>query len=238
MTRLRSALVALFFCLAGHAQAADYPCMPDTPLMRMTGAGEIIGSKPIELSTPAGEITGWWCMDPITATTPPGKVTFSRWYQWSLNRYRGHPDLRAAFKRVMAAQDLLAAVNGEMRAGSIPVAPGSQDEYEVKVLIRNACIALTTPPYLVPIDEPPAGVCGAAPVPPGPVAETWRTPGTGTFTLYTVAAGKLAAIVAGKKAAANAVCNCTTKVASGSSTYCPIAAAPPTEFTLCRKVTP
>jgi hypothetical protein len=67
----------------------------------------------------------------------------------------------------------------------------------------------------------------------------YRTPAAGTFTLYTVSAGKLSGIVSGRKATANALCNCNAaKVVSGTSTYCALDAGPAAEATLCKAVSP
>lgn len=239
MTRCHTLFVAIALLLASGFARADYPCIADTPLTRLAGPTEIIGSVPVEVATAAGEATGWWCLDAVTATTPPGKVTFSRWYQYSLAKHRGHPDLRGAMKRVLAAPNLLAAVNGEMRAGSIAAPAGSQDEYEIKVLLRNACIALTTPPYSVPIDPPPAGVCGAAPVPAGQSGDVYRTPASGAFTLFTHASGRLAGVISGRRATANALCNCSAaRATSGSTVYCALASGAATEVTTCVKASP
>lgn len=243
MTRTRSALVALFLCLfAGLANAADenwicVPNMTSTQALALLSAPPVaLGSVSVQVETPAAEAEAWWCLEP--ALSPAGKRLYRPQYRWNLKENSGHSDLAGAFRRIAAAPDLLAGVNGERRAASIAVTPGSQKAYERALVLRAACLALAKPPYLVPIDPLPANWCGADPVPPGQVADVWRTPASGTFTIYTVAGGKLAAVVPGKKAAANATCNCTIKVVSGSSTYCPIAAAPPTEFTLCRKATP
>lgn len=69
-----------------------------------------------------------------------------------------------------------------------------------------------------------------------PAPGVWRTPATGTYTLYTAANGKLTQIIAGRKATPNALCDGTAApIASGTSTYLPLAGAAPSEFTLCKK---
>lgn len=232
LVRTISLAAVLMLAVLTQPARADYPCVADTPLTRLVAAPQDIGSRPIDVSTTAGEATGWWCLDPITAATPPGKVTFSRWYHHALNEHRGHPDLRGAFKRVMASANFLEAVNGEMRAGSIAVAAGSQKDYEIKVLRRNACIALNTPPYLVPIDPPPEGACGPAPVPPGQVPDVYRTPTTGSIPIYTYAAGRLTGVTV-RKAPNGAPCNCTITATSGTKKLCSIGL--PNEVAECVK---
>lgn len=69
-----------------------------------------------------------------------------------------------------------------------------------------------------------------------PPTLVWKTPPTGTFTLYIAAGGALKSIVSGRKATASAACDCTAKVMSGTSTYCPLIGAAATEVTLCKQV--
>jgi hypothetical protein len=63
----------------------------------------------------------------------------------------------------------------------------------------------------------------------------WRTPASGTFTVYSVKGGALQSVVPGKKAPASAPCDCTSPVAVGSSTYCPLVGGNLVEVTLCQK---
>lgn len=71
--------------------------------------------------------------------------------------------------------------------------------------------------------------------PPAPAGTIWRTPASGQFTLYVTDGVALKSLISGRKATANALCRCdTTKVMSGTSTYCALASGPATEVTLCR----
>lgn len=233
MKALFTLLLAL--ALSTAARASDYVCLAKTAATPLaSGSARVVVAKP-----GIGESSAWWCLDATTATTPANKVTYTPQYFTVLDKYKAHPDLAGAFGRVWAAAAPLDAFNTEVRVGSIAVATGSKDEYEFRSLRYSACLALATPPYLVPIDPLPANWCGAAPLPPGPAADVWRTPASGTFALYTVLAGKLAAKIVGRTATANALGDCSrTKVMSGSSTYCALAAGPLDEATLMRKVPP
>lgn len=88
----------------------------------------------------------------------------------------------------------------------------------------TAGLVQPTPPT-PPASAPPAG------------PSTWRTPMTGTFTLYTTANGALGATVPLRKATANALCNCNTnKVVRLTTTYCALDVGAAAEVTLCREV--
>lgn len=65
--------------------------------------------------------------------------------------------------------------------------------------------------------------------------DVWRTPASGAFTLYATVNGVRTAAISGRKATANATCNCASKIAVGTSTYCPLAGASVNEVTLCQK---
>jgi hypothetical protein len=70
--------------------------------------------------------------------------------------------------------------------------------------------------------------------------QIYKTPTTGTLTLYTVANGVRSGIVAGRKAPAGAACDCNaSKLAVGTLTYCALPApASNSEVTLCQKAAP
>lgn len=95
----------------------------------------------------------------------------------------------------------------------------------------TACLELLG---LLERDKPAYTSPPAASAPPPTLV--WKTPASGTYTLYVAAAGALKSIVAGRKATANAACDCTAKVMSGTSTYCPLVGAAPTEVTLCKQI--
>ena len=69
--------------------------------------------------------------------------------------------------------------------------------------------------------------------PPPPAA--WRTPATGSGTIYIAAGARLGSIVAGRKAPPNTACTCpATPIVYYGGTFCPLTTGPATEVTLCR----
>lgn len=167
MKWLAARVLAMLAMLAfGQAHAADWDCLPTTALTPLaSGSARLIVTKPS-----VGEASGWWCLDP---TAPAGKVAYRPNYFTCLDKYCVHPDSAGALSRVWAAPVFLDAVNGERRVAAIAPVAGSMDEYEFRSLKHRACLALATPPYLVPIDPLPADYCGAAPVMPAPPAPTY-----------------------------------------------------------------
>ena len=231
------AAVVLLSLLAQSARA-DYICLPKMATTQIVAGVATpplqLGSTTVQVETPAAEAEAWWCLE--GALTPSGKRSYAPHIRWNLKKNAGHPDLAGVFRRVMVAPDLLAAVNGEMHAASIAVIAGTQDAYERDLVIYTACQALAKPPYLVPIDPLPANWCGSAPVPPGASTEIWRTPASGSLTLFNYSAGKLTGVISGRKAVPNALCSCTVaKAVVGAKTYCAQAVGPANEATECLK---
>jgi hypothetical protein len=233
-------LVAAVACcaLAWQAHAAvpwaGYACLPKTAITSLA-----TGSPRITKKNTAGTVDAWWCKEAVSSSTTPGKDSYKLERHVVLNKYRTKLDPLDLLDRVWAASAPVATANAEVLAAQVIPVPGSLEEFDYATLRRLGCLAAATPPYLVPIDPLPADYCGAEPVPPGAQPEVWRTPAAGTFALYTVVAGKLAAKVAGRIATANALGDCTrTKVMSGSSVYCPLATGAVDEATLMRKVPP
>lgn len=69
-----------------------------------------------------------------------------------------------------------------------------------------------------------------------PVPEVFRTPLTGTFTVYSVAGGKLSGIINGVKALPNEICDCVANsVFSGTSRFCTTPSIQSTRVTYCVK---
>lgn len=73
---------------------------------------------------------------------------------------------------------------------------------------------------------------------PASTAVEWRTPLGGTGTLYAVVGGKRASIIPGRTAPAGALCDCRAPIVYLSASFCPLAAGPAAEVTLCRQATP
>ena len=117
------------------------------------------------------------------------------------------------------------------------------------MLRRDACVALRTsnlgPAYPAPATAASAAsMCGAVQncdaLPPPD--EVWRTPPSGTGTLYAVISGRRGSAIAGRTAPAGARCACSTLdltytpvPGAPASHFCPLEAGPATEVTLCIK---
>jgi hypothetical protein len=72
---------------------------------------------------------------------------------------------------------------------------------------------------------------------PQSTAQVWRTPSTGSGTLYTIINGKRGNIIPGRTAAPNSLCTCSaTPIVYLTATFCPLATGPLTEVTMCRQV--
>lgn len=229
--RKTCALLALFFW-TGYGAAAVPLCEPKTAMNPAA-----VGSAASSASSPTGDWMAMWC--------PTGKVDANNKPTWSiastavLAKYRG---LAAASPStvlsVVTAADPLAALNTLIDTGRILPAPGSQDEYEWKMLFYRACQAAALPPYFgAPIDPLPANYCGNPPVPPAPPVDIYKA--FGSLTLYTQANGRLTSVINGRKAPANAECGCSVvkiPAAAANLFYCPLATGPVTEVTQCKKV--
>lgn len=217
--------------------AAAYDCLPTTVATPLA-----TGTATVDVTTPAGTASAWWCLVPITAAdVEVSKVEYAPQFFVVLNKYRSATQFAAAAARIGAASDPVAQARIEVAAATMVPAPGSQDAYDFAVLRRNACIALATKPYLVAtLDDLPADYCGAAPVPPvtqPPPTTVWRTPATGRYTLYNTAGGKLTGVAPGA-ATPNAQCDGTApQVLSGTSVYLPLLGGSPTVVTLCKAFT-
>ena len=69
-------------------------------------------------------------------------------------------------------------------------------------------------------------------LPAGPI---WKTPASGTGTLYNVVNGARSAIIPDRKAPSDTECDCTSSIKYFTATYCPLKGGPPNEVTLCRQ---
>lgn len=205
---------------------AAFDCAPRTAL---TPAAS--GTAYIQVTTPAGRAWGYWCPLPQSASTPAGKMVWAPQWQIVLNKFSTAPDPLSVATGIASAPDLVAAISAAASAAAVTPAVGSQDEYQYKLLKFNVCTALATPPYLAPLDPLPANYCGAAPMPPAPVADIWRALGT---AIYTAANGKLVAPT-GTKASVGALCDGTVPAIPGAVTYLPLVGGSPAQVTSCKK---
>lgn len=71
-----------------------------------------------------------------------------------------------------------------------------------------------------------------------PPATVWRTPASGSGTLYAVVNGARSNIIPARRAPPGALCDCTTPIVALGASFCPLASGPPAEVTLCRRVDP
>lgn len=199
------------------------------------------------ITTEAGSVLAYWCVLPTRQGDVPNKIYWTAQGFATLKKYTSNLALIAAAGRVGVASDSWDQLGKEIIAIQVKPAPGSQDAYELERLSWLGCEALRTgpPPNDTAFDTPlAANYCGPAPVapppppPPPPTTERWATPAYGTYRLYAVVAGRLGTAIVGRTAAPNQACDCrVTKIASGTSTYCPVAAAAAqTEVTLCKRV--
>lgn len=166
------------------------------------------GTLPTLRTNSAGVMVWWYCQTFEGAWLP----------QWSVatTAFLSGSTIMADAYSVVTSKDPLAAVNA--------------------VAAKNITLPLNDPsltPVWCPFQQE---MIEATPVAsPLPVV-SYRTPATGTFTLYTAANGKLTGVISGRKATAGATCDCTTPVMSGGAMYCPLAGAPTNEVTYCVKV--
>lgn len=69
-----------------------------------------------------------------------------------------------------------------------------------------------------------------------PTPDVYKTPPTGTFTVYTATGGKLSGIVNGVKALPNEICDCVANsVLSGTSRFCTTPSIQSSRVTYCVK---
>ena|SRR5580765_7352303 len=130
-----------------------------------------VGSPASSVVTGFGQAAAWWCLLPNSTYLEPSgaiKVRYSLNTMVVLDKYKSAASLSAAALRVASATDPRVQLDAEIKAATIIPAAGSDDEYQFRLLRYNACIALTTPPYSVPIDPLPTDYCGALPLPPVP----------------------------------------------------------------------
>lgn len=187
------------------------------------------GSPMLSVSTPAGDAYGWWCKTTNPAT---GKLAYSMQSVWALKHFHNVvADSWVAVAHLLAASEPVVAVNAEVSAATRNPDAGSQDDYEVAVLKRNICIALTTKPYVAPIADPPAGYCGAAPTPPWSVAPSGASPWRYAWTRV----GQKLTATAGK-ATVGLACDCGDPLVLSGFPYCTFTgAASASVVTLCTK---
>ena len=227
------AIVSLFLALICSSASAQV-CLPASPWIPI----ELSGGKVMQGIVPPikGEWHAVWCPTGVFNGTA-GEIWKLRTHA-VLDKYRTHDAsaIVAAGRAIIESPDPLGALDAMLTAGRIVPPAGSQDRFDWETLLFAACTqGAALPPF------PGAAVTGTC-TPPTPIpvpVDTWRTPSSGTFTLYTVKNGALSGIIAGRKATANAACDCAAgKATSGTSTYCSLSGGPATEVTLCKKVAP
>ena len=229
--------VALVLC---SSNALAWECVAKIPPFTNALPAEIVGSAASVASSPAGENNSWWCIDK-KAPAVAGKVQYKIEHLTVLKEFQKSIDPLLALKQAAAAAttaDPLAAINALMLSGQTLPTAGTQKSYDYNTLRWMGCTVLATQPYVVPVDPLPANYCGEKPTLPQASPDLYRTPATGSLTLYNAPAEKLASIVFGKKAPPNAECACDIKSILGGGTvkYCPLRAGPTTEVTSCTLV--
>ena len=222
-------LACLAVLVAGHAYSSEYilPCTGTGPALATptpakppgmpaqvkpaAGAPPICGPYIVGYA-PTGVVGGYWCQSSPDAQPRPvmGAV------RWSF------------FTPEMAA-DLAA----------IPLAGDSAEAarlFQVKhqtTHFYNLCDV-----WGHPSTDWRARFNAAMPVVRPPPTTTWQTPATGTGTIYLTAGTRLGVVVSGKKAPPATACACpAAPITYFGGTFCPLAAGPANEVTLCRQVT-
>ena len=222
------ALSALLFAVTGYACAQvtyDNPCGVPIPPGERKPYNDFASGTMAYQCAPVQSATSTW---PTVRYSAAGAVGW--WYckvgpKWVPNWVAGTTSFLTSNN--LAGEAAVAA------AGADPVAA-------LNALAKKYTSLPLNDPSLTPVwcpvqAEMYAGTPTADAVPPAPGAATYQTPNLGTFTLYTTAGGALTNVVSGRKASANALCDCTAKVAVGSATYCPLSGVAPADVTLCRK---
>lgn len=229
---MRTLVFVLFSWICSPAFALS--CLPQSPWIPI----ELSGGKLMQGVLPniRGEWHAVWCRTG-TFNGGTGEV-WSLQVHAVLEKYRtlDAAAVIAAGRSIIEAPDPLGALDAMLTSGRVVPPAGTQDRFDWESLLFAGCkqgVALPPVAGMIVTDR-----C----VPPTPIpaqVETWRTPASGTFTIYSSKNGALSGIIAGRKATANALCDCSAgKAMSGSSTYCALSGAAPAEVTLCKKVTP
>ena len=210
MRKVLSAIVLTLAALTASSTAKAFDCAPKN----WGGSGSI---EHTDSSDPAGTYIAWAC----PAKLPDGSAGYSTHYLIAL---KGVPvDANATLAAVPQSGTVLDTLNAVVAAAQVPPTAGQQAiDYQRLHTFASAYVANVLAAQVVP---------SAVPV--------YRTPASGTLTVYSASGGRLTGLVAGVKAAANSLCDCAaTKAVSGASTYCAWAGSAPSQVTLCLKVSP
>lgn len=131
---------------------------------------------------------------------------------------------------IMGSPDPIAALNAAVSDRTVVPPVGTKDRFDWESLLYAACLqGVALPPQGVVV----TGTCK----PPVPIqVEVWRTPATGSFTLFTSNGTRLTGLVSGRKATANAKCNAAAPpITVNGAVYLPLDGGPLTEVTVCVK---
>ena len=236
MKRLAFLFLA-FASFASFAAHAAYDCFPST-WVPVPGLG-----TPYRTTTlPYGYSKAWFCQLPAQQGTISGKT------YWSVNIFPVHRTdenltiFKDALTRVLGATDMLKQANIEVQTANVVLVPGSQKEYEYRMLRYTACKDLqlqTSWPTGVIFDRPATedplkpsiyatGWCGQQPVPP--VTTAWVTSGTSSYNTLNGALSSYAGSIAKGLA-----CDDSVVVRVGTITYKHFAgASKPTIVAQCK----
>lgn len=96
--------------------ARPYACFPKTMLTPLA-----TGSARVTVRNTQGESHAWWCEVPHP--TIPGQVSFRIERLTCLKRYCVNPDFAGSVSRIYAASSPVAALNAEVAAAVVVLAP-------------------------------------------------------------------------------------------------------------------
>jgi hypothetical protein len=219
----------LLFVTAGTAYA-QLSCVPKDSSSGGTGSRIVTGKHAF------GEWRYIWCPDSAAGVYADGSPKAWRLAKHAtLNKYaKSAPDPLGLVIDVLNSSDPLAAINAAITGAAITPA-NPQELYEFKTLMYIACTDAITPPAIVDILPPPAGFCGAAPVPPSVVWVVAPNASSTTIPPTRPMWGATGAKAVTQRATVGATCNCAAPVLKGTQTLCQLVAPPGPNLAACVK---
>ena len=231
-------LLAALFTAAALARPFSVPVTPDNPC----GLPVPTPARTYYVDLAASGVPP--AIGPPVACVPgpvgTGTVPTIRWNLAGVMGWYHCPQPSGVWVTTWGAETWASLGSHNLTGDAAIVAASSDPAQALNALLVGHITLPLADPSLTPVwcpfaDEMNASKPPASAPPAPPPTGQWRTPAAGTGTIYTTAAGKLAGLVAGRKAPPNALCDCTAaKVAVGTSSYCALTGGPASEVTLCK----